>query len=183
MDTSGRALVTFLKWAGDKGQMKINTANALRGATMQVLKVLDGWESLDMRALDVDDTCRRFVNKRNQEFTPESMESYKRRFAQSVKEFLRYAEDPSSWKFSAKEREVSPARERKGNGIAANDDTGMAQPRAPTSAPVISGLVEYPFPLREGRPVYLRLPMDLKMAEVKRLTAYLNTLAVDAEAA
>ena len=39
--------------------------------------------------------------------------------------------------------------------------------------------MEYPFPLREGRPVFLRLPMDLKLAEVSRLTAYLKTLAVD----
>lgn len=46
----------------------------------------------------------------------------------------------------------------------------------------MSGLVEYPFPLREGRLAYLRLPMDLKMAEVRRLVSYLNTLAVDAEA-
>jgi hypothetical protein len=41
--------------------------------------------------------------------------------------------------------------------------------------------VEYPFPLREGRLAYLKLPVDLKATEVKRLTAFLNTLAVDAD--
>jgi hypothetical protein len=43
------------------------------------------------------------------------------------------------------------------------------------------GLVEYPFPLRAGKLGYLRLPADLRMAEVRRLSAYLATLAVDSD--
>jgi hypothetical protein len=181
IDTSGRALVAFWKWAADKGRMKANTAGALRAACTQVLGVLDNWETLDVRGIDVEDATRRFINKRNTGFTPESLEAYKRRFAQAVKLFLEYADDPSGWKFNS--RESSPTkRERKGNGGAATGTTAPAPTadRAATATAVMSGLVEYPFPLREGRPVYLRLPMDLKIAEVKRLTAYLNTLAVDA---
>jgi len=45
-----------------------------------------------------------------------------------------------------------------------------------------TGLVEYPFPIREGQTARLILPRDLKIAEVKRLTAFLATLPVDYEA-
>ena len=46
-----------------------------------------------------------------------------------------------------------------------------------------TGLVEYPYPLRETGSAYLRLPSDLKVAEVKRLAAFMMTFAVDAEIA
>jgi hypothetical protein len=42
-------------------------------------------------------------------------------------------------------------------------------------------MVEYPFPLRQGRLAYLKLPVDLTAAEVKRLTAFMNTLAVEVD--
>jgi len=180
IDTSGKALVAFWKWAAEKGRMKANTAGALRAACTQVLGVLDNWETLDVRGIDVGDATRRFVNKRNTGFTPESLEAYKRRFAQAVKLFLEYADNPSGWKFNS--REATPKRERKINGTTpeATATPAPAADRAATPSSVMSGLVEYPFPLREGRLAYLRLPMDLKMAEVKRLVSYLNTLAVDA---
>ena len=182
VDTSGQALVAFLKRAADKGLMKPNTANSLRAASAQVLGVLDNWQSLDVRAIDVEDTSRRFVNKRNTEFTPDSLEAYKRRFAQSVKIFLEYADNPAGWKFTAKESSA-PKRKTTETPTPATPDSAPAAAPERGAPPVMSGLVEYPFPLREGRLAYLRLPMDLKIAEVKRLSAYLNTLAVDAEAA
>src|SRR5215469_8067402 len=97
IDTSGQALIAFLKRAGDKGLMKTNTANSLRAASTQVLGVLDNWGTLDVRAIDVEEATKRFVNKRNEKFTPESLEAYKRRFSQAVKLFLEYADDPSGW--------------------------------------------------------------------------------------
>jgi hypothetical protein len=39
--------------------------------------------------------------------------------------------------------------------------------------------VEYPFPLRENCIVRLKLPSDLKVAEVERLAAFIRTLALD----
>jgi hypothetical protein len=175
IDTSGKALVTFLKRAGDKGLMKTNTANSLRAAASQVLGVLDNWETLDVRGIDVDEASKRFVNKRNEKFTPESLEAYKRRFAQAVKLFLEYAEDPSGWRFNGREPYQKKDRTKGGTPEAREAKEEKVSP-----APVMSGLVEYPFPLREGRLAYLRLPMDLKLTEVQRLTAYLKTLAVDA---
>lgn len=177
IDTSGKALVEHWKWAAEKGGMNTNTANGLRAACSQILSVADGWETLDVRTLDVNDLCRRFQNKRNKDFKPGSLEAYKRRFVQAVQLFLDYAKDPSSWKAPSQERS---SRKEKKPSAGSNGETPSPTSERSLPPAIMSGLVDYPFPLREGRLAYLRLPSDLKMAEVKRLTAYLNTLAVDA---
>jgi hypothetical protein len=184
IDTSGQALIAFLKKLGDDGDLKSNTANSLKASATQVLTVLPDWQTLDMRGLNVDDTFRKFVNKRSAEFKGDSLEAYKRRFTQVVKKFLEYADDPVKFKWQSEGASTKRDNNKKTSKNLTEKVATDAEPateRAP--APVISGLVEYPFPLREGRPVYLRLPMDLKLAEVARLNNYLKTLAVDSEVA
>jgi hypothetical protein len=181
INTSGRALVDHWKYASAKGLMNSNTANALRVACTKVLEVVDGWQSLDVRALNVEDVYRRFVNKRSKDFTPESLETYRRRFTLAVKEFLQYTEDPTSWKSPSNKRSVRKSKVAADeNGSDATVSPTMRAPALPIS---VGGLVEYPFPLREGLFAYLKLPADLKKAEVKRLVAYLDTLAVDIDQA
>jgi hypothetical protein len=176
VDTSGKSLIEHWRWASDKGVMNPNTASAFRAACAQVLSVAEGWESLDVRTIDVDDICRRFQNKRSKDFKPESLDAYKRRFGQAVTLFLKYANDPSSWKAPSQER---ASRKERRNTSLNNGDPTLAPLERTAPPSIASGLVEYPFPLREGRLAYLKLPVDLKVVEVKRLTAYLNTLAVD----
>lgn len=177
IDTSGKALIDHWKWAAEKNLMNVNTANALRAACSQVLSLLEGWETIDVRKIDVADVCRRFQNKRSKDFRPESLETYKRRFTQAVKLFLEYADNPSGWKAPFQDR--SP---RKGKNAIPISNVKFVQRREEhTPSYQDNGLVDYPFPLREGRIAHLRLPVDLKLAEVKRLNAYLTTLAVDFE--
>jgi hypothetical protein len=176
MDTTGKACVDFWKWAPGKGLVNANTATALRIACSQVLGVLDDWENLDVAALDTEDVFTRFVNLRRNDFTPESLATYKSRFNRALATFLDYAKDPAAWRPKAQ----SPRRER----AAPNNGTPPTPPKppapdAPAMATSRAGLVEYPFPLREGRFAYLRLPADLTAADVKRLTAYLTTLVIE----
>jgi|SRR5215510_7317744 len=180
MDTSGKALVDFWKWAGDKGLVNPNTASAKRAACSQVLGAMDDWESLDVSALNVDDVFRRFTNKRSKDFTPASLGTYKSRFQQALTEFLAYLKNPEGWKPRSQERAPSPRKERPAGASSKNGHGSPDVPPIVEELPGRAGLVEYPFPLREGRFAYLRLPADLKMADVKRLTAYLTTLAEDA---
>src|SRR5580658_4397666 len=150
IDTTGKSLVAHWGWASGKGLMKANTASALRAACSQVISVLDDWQTIDVRTLDVDDTFKRFQNKRAKDFTPESLEQYKRRFGRAVKLFLEYADNPSAWKLTSRE----PARrEKKPNGDHQEAVVNGAEvtPERRPSAPPASGLVEYPFPLRAGR--------------------------------
>src|SRR5437867_1085104 len=98
MDTSARAFVDHWKWAADKGLMNPNTANALRAASTQVLSVLDNWEDLDISKIDVDETFRRFENKRSKDFTPNSLQTYRSRFGKAVESFLAYINNPTAWR-------------------------------------------------------------------------------------
>lgn len=178
IDTSGKALVDHWKWAAEKGLMNLNTARSLSAACKQVLSVLDGWEKLDVRAIDVDDVVRRFQNRRNKDFKPDSLEVYKQRFGQAVAKFLQYADAPSSWKGVARDRQKRRGKSENNTSVVATS------PASRSSAELVNpgaALVEYPFPLREGRFAYLRLPADLRIADVKRLTAYLTTLVMDTE--
>src|SRR5437588_9672429 len=83
-DGSGRALVEHWSWAAKRGLMNPNTASALRAASSQVLGVLDDWQTVEVRSIDVDDLLTRFVNLRKKDFKPESLETYKHRFRQAL---------------------------------------------------------------------------------------------------
>jgi hypothetical protein len=176
-DTSGKAFVEHWSWAAERGEMNPNTAGALRAACAQVLSALENWETVDIRGIDVEDTFRRFQNKRARDFKAETLETYRRRFSQAVRLFLQWAEDPKSWK--------SPVRERKTrsrDSKEAEPDASPSERRSPgtiETPPPPRNLMDYPFPLPGNRIAFLRLPGDLKLAEVQRLTAFLTTLAVD----
>jgi hypothetical protein len=179
IDTSGQALVDHWKWAADKGLMNANTAATLGAATRQVLGVIDDWKTHDVRALDVEDVLRRFQNKRSKDFKPKSLSTYKARFTQAVRLFLSYTDDPGGWKPGGSNTNGATRPKRGSTKLAVGNETAID--RGNTPAPRMSGLVEYPFPLREGRFAYLRLPVDLSAADVHRLTAYLNTLVMEPE--
>ncbi len=175
MDTTGRALVDHWSWAADKGVMNKNTAGGIRSACSQVLSVLDDWETVDVKTLDVDDALLRFQNLKMKDFKPAVLETYKRRFRQAVASFLAYVQDPGGWKPRTLDR---PAPAEKNNHESdRGGDVGTRAARHETSQ---AGFVDYPFPLRDGQLVArLFLPRDLKMAEVKRLSAFMATLVVD----
>lgn len=181
MDTTGRALVDFWKRAGEKGLVNQNTAIAKKTACTQVLGAMDDWETLDVTSMNIDEVFRRFTNKRHNDFTPASLGTYKSRFTQALNDFLAYVNNPEGWKPS-QERPASQRREKPTSNNTTKAEA-VHTPAPVDTLPGRMGLVEYPFPLREGRYAYLRLPTGLKVAEVKRLTAYLMTLAEDAEIA
>ena len=164
-------------WAASKGVMNKNSAAAVRAACAQVLGVLDGWENIDVTTIDPDDVVQRFKNLRAKDFKPESLETYGLRFKKALASYLEYTRDPGTWKPTKQNRTQRPTH-RNGNGAEQTTDNQAESPSRPTEPPR-SGLVDYPFPLRDGLTVRLMLPRDIKSAEVKRLTAFMSTLTVD----
>lgn len=175
MEASGKAFVEHWSWAAQKGLMNKNTAAGVRAACGQVLGVLDNWREVDVRTLDVDDTVKRFKNVRRKEFKPRSLEVYGRRFRQALTSYRSYLDDPGGWKPATQQR---PSRAEKNGGNERQMETATSGGRPELGK---GALVDYPFPLRDGLTVRLLLPRDLKMAEVKRLNAFMTTLAVDFE--
>jgi len=180
METTGRSLVEYWDTVGDKGIMKPKTAEVLQSACRQVLSVEDGWEDLDIMQIDAESMFKRFVNKRAKGFKPGSLAAYRRRFFQALTMFKNYVNDPVGWKPTTRERNSAP--KGNGNGDDEPEQRPAAAPKMSSTTSAEAGLVDYPYPLREGRIARLRLPADLKMIEVRRLTAFMSTLAVDFEA-
>jgi hypothetical protein len=175
IDTSGQALVEFWKNKGTTGDVNPNTAQAMKAACSTVMSVEKDWQTLDVKTLDTDAVFRRFVNKNSGKFKQGSLQAYARRWPQAVKSFLEYASDPTNWKPPAADK---PVLKKKSGGADDHADESTAEITIRAASPA-TGLIDYPFPLRAGRPVYLRLPADLTAPEVKRLTTFLNSLAID----
>jgi len=179
METTGKALVDHWSWAAEKGLMNRNTAGGMRSACAGVLSVLGDLDAIDVKTLDVEQALVQFQNLKAKGFKPKVLETYKRRFRQGVASYLSYVEDPGGWKPRTLERPAP--QERNGN------HEGESKPETPSrptrqELPQL-GFVEYPYPVREGQIARLILPRDLKMTEVKRLSAFMATLAADFQAA
>ena len=174
MDTTGRGLINFWGYVAEKGLMKPNTASVYRSACSQILGIEAGWETLDMRALDVPALLKRFENKRHSDFKPESLDVYKRRFVLAHRNFLEYVEDPGHWKPTAK------TRNRRKSDPAVPQEPEEAIPSAPkTESKPGDDLIQYPFPLANYGTAWLRLPRELSRSDVRRICAFVTALGVD----
>jgi hypothetical protein len=184
---TGAGIVDFLDYAIRTGNLKSSTGQAMRTAVKEVLSATqgaDGWESVDLTTLDADDVLRRFETLRAMKFTPGSLITYKGRFSRALAMFNEYRASPASWRPSVKQR----ARARS-NGSpsapspsavspAAGPEPGAASSQAPHSGPR-SAIITYPFPLREGVLASIELPDDLTRREARRLSAFIESLAID----
>lgn len=175
METTGKAFVEHWNWAAEIGVMNKNTAGGLRVACTQVMSSLDDWESVEVKGLDVEQTLVRFQNLKKKDFKPAVLDTYKRRFRLAIASYLNYLQDPAGWKPRTNER--MPAFIEKAN----DRNHGPEVARHIKHEIPQAGLVEYPFPLREGQIARLVLPRDLKSSEVKRLSAFMSTLVIDLE--
>jgi hypothetical protein len=181
MDTTGKSLAEHWNWAASKGVMNKNTAGALRAACTQVLGVLDDWQNVDVSTIDPDDVVRRFKNLRAKDFKPESLETYGSRFKNALSSYLEYTRDPGTWKPTRQNR--ARVLRANGNGAATTSGSEAEVTTSGVAEHPRAGLVDYPFPLRDGLTARLMLPRDLKASEVKRLNAFMSTLTIDFEQA
>jgi hypothetical protein len=133
------------------------------------------WEGINIRELDVEGLIERFENLRAGDYKQETLNVYGRRFRRAIELFLAYLEDPSSWK---------PLTRKGGVKDAGRDMMieGRGELRPPVSADKdvdASGLMNYPFPLREDCVVQLNLPKILSKKDIERLASFLNALVME----
>jgi hypothetical protein len=182
--TTASDVLKFLDYAEKKGLLKGNTAAGHKAAAKKVLSIEGDLDKVDVRALDLDMLFQRFENLHKDEFTPGSLQTYRGRVRQAISWYLTWSANPSGWmppvgvtRGPRPTTNGKPTADNPPKPGAADDPTP-----APPPAPEPKGrLIDYPFPLREGVLARLFLPADLKRAEVRRLTAYMATLAVDGD--
>lgn len=181
METTGKQFVEFWGWVSSKGLMNDNTAKSFSAAVRQVISIDENWETLDVSGINVDDLLQRFRNVRSKDFKPDSLNVYGRRFKQALDLFLQYIRDPAGWKFNG--RQITYSRKPKAEKSDKQQQNSQSSESVdevtfPQLANLVS-LIEYPFPLRDNCVVRLKLPPDLKIAEVERLSAFVRALALD----
>ncbi len=177
MDTTGKGFSDFWTTAAKRGLMKVNTASSFAAPVRKVLSVETDWETLDINQLDVDSLLERFRNLHAHELTQGSLVAYERRFKAALQIYQEYVSNPTKWKYkgqtsSARKKEAKTAASRKSEAGPTLHEVGGGSPSSVQ-------LLDYPFRLREDCIVRLRLPANLKVAEVDRLTAMMRTLAMD----
>lgn len=184
MDTSGKALVNHWTWAADKGLMNGATAASLKSACAKVIGILDDWEEVDVKSIDVEHTIERFQNLHARDFTPSSLETYASRFRKAVGLFMEFTTNPAGWRVSGRTRRQKPKEEARKNGAnqteaPSSNDSDIKHSNHEDCGRDDVHLISYPFPLRRGITVKLSLPDDLTTIEARRLSAFLLTLASD----
>jgi hypothetical protein len=177
VDATGKGLIEFVNFASEKHLINANTAGALRAASREVLSAIEpeGWETLDLRTVDVDDFTTRFERARVGKLKPESLLVYKSRFRNAMQMYFAYLDNPSGWRYkperpSASRKKTTPVFVP---SEGATSDEQPVDPRGPRAS-----TIEYPFPLRQGMVVKLHLPSDLTRPEAKRLAAFIDALAL-----
>jgi hypothetical protein len=184
---TGAGLVAFLDYAIQKGYLKTATGQAMKTAVKEVLSATEGaedWQSVDLTSLNEDDVLRRFETLRAMKFSAGSLSTYKGRFSRASAMFEEFRTSPASWRPSVKQRSRTKAN---GPSSAPSSDTAAVAPKAGVApAPAQhsghrSAIITYPFPLREGVLASLELPADLTRREALRLSAFIESLAIETE--
>jgi len=181
--STGAGVMTFLDFAMEKGYLKVPTGQSMKTACKEVLSATSGndWEQTDLSSLDIDDTVRRFETLRAMKFSTGSLNTYKGRFKKSLAMFEEFRTNPGSWRPDIKPR----SRVSKAPDKIAEDAASTVTPSGSSLQPIRSAanMITYPFPLRDGVLVSLQLPADLTRREAKRLSAFVDSLAVEEQPA
>ena len=171
-------LLEFLDYARAKGILARKTADAYKSASSLVLSIEgEGWEATDLRNVDLDQQVNRYIRLRGQKASPQTLATYHQRVATAIDLYLDFLGNPAGFRGPA-----GRPRQAVGGG---RRETGPSVSNPPTQQPArgrkATVLVTYPFPLRSGAMAYLQLPRQLSEADVKRLSTFLQSLAIDGD--
>lgn len=169
---SAAALLTFLDFLGQKGLIPPATASSRKATANKVLSILSDDESQDVLSLDLDNLMQRFHNLNNQQYTPESLQTYKSRMKTALEDFRSYTENPLGFKPTGQGKsKLKLATDKSGNGNQKTKSASdVASHSTPASSPAILGVSVLPIPLRADLTVQIAgLPFDLTPGEAKKI--------------
>jgi hypothetical protein len=199
MSGMGSGYMAFLDYTGDKGLLGKENSQRIKQASREVLQQVEGegWETMDVRELELDDVAKRFETLRATKYTPSSLKAYQSRFRTGMTMYREFLQDPGGWRPKKASRSAIHSRRRvqaassghvaptvQQTTVEASDQPSVETPERTERAD--TEMMTYPFPLRrDGGVVFARLilPHDLTPAEAKRIGDHINTLAIDEQRA
>lgn len=178
-DYSRTALMRFLDILEEKGLAKSNTVIGRRVACTKILDDLSSEEESDVRRIDVETAVKKFVNKNPGDLSPRTLGEYRRRIQRTIKDFVRYNEDPESFKPIGRAGTTNREARRNGQQVRSDDANDRSKPQS--SAPVPTSGLSLSYPLRPDFLAQVVVPRDLKLNEARRLSAFVMTLSPEYE--
>jgi hypothetical protein len=173
-------LLDFLDFLVAKGYATGAAVTPWKSATSRVFKVVEkGKEfgAIDVRSLNEAEYLGRFATLAKGELKEESIAAYRKRFERAVLAYRDYLENsrvPSSRRRGRVKAAADPAPSTSAANATPGDANGNGAPKVD-----VSSLIDFPFPLRSGQIVQLRLPTRLEKADAERIAAFVRTLAFD----
>lgn len=172
-------LLAFCDYLIDKGYGTSGGVTPWKSAAKQIFEAVagDGWGSVDVRELDLDDYIRRFENMERGHYKAESIQSYGSRLRRAMEAYLAFLADGRTPTLrQGPRRQSEPTNGRSGKGTL---PSVRSEGRATAGASPITDLIEYPFPLRSGQLAYVRLPKLVEKDDAERLAAFIRTLVFE----
>jgi hypothetical protein len=181
MATDTKALLAFLDRCAKTDQLSPEMALALSRATGSILRTVapENWLELDMQTVAIDDVFTEYRSRRP-ELKLNTIGEYRRRFGRAVtlfRDYLQAAKGEGACDMSTQEEQLHEVQ----RSPSESEPVSIRPTPKPISSEKSQPLIAYPFPLRDNCIVTLQLPPDLTQQEVKRLTTFLNALAVASE--
>lgn len=156
-------LLAFLDWMADKGLAPSNTISSRKASSNKVLSALGAEETVDVTLVDVDDAIRRFGVKHGQEYSPDSLQSYKSRLRTALDDFKAYCDNPVGFRPAGR----SPTRTK---GEKPSTVKTRTPPVSEPVAPRQSSHNVVPVGIREDVTVQIgNLPFDLTADEARKI--------------
>ena len=142
----------------------------------------DNPEQVDIATLDVEDLLIRFQNLRKQNFKPQVLEAYKRRFRNAVKSYKQYLDNPGTWRPASQERSGASERRRRSSNPSPESSVEISRSARSHAASADGMSEEYRLPLRPSVMARLVLPLDLTREEATRIKVFVDMLVVPTSA-
>jgi hypothetical protein len=170
-------LLKFLDYVGSKGLLSPATAESRKASVNKVLGILSDDEAEDVSKLDLEEVVHRFANLHGQSYTQDSLRTYKSRTKSSIEDFLRYVDNPLSFKVGGQTRERK-SKQSNGQAGAPRREMDAPPPAPPRGSPPIAASSILPIPIRADLVVHVQgLPFDLTEAEAKKIANVIQAMA------
>lgn len=163
------AFLSFLDYLGQKGLIPNATASSRRATANKVVSILSEEEAQDVLSLDLDHLMQRFHNLNGQQYTPESLQTYKSRMKTALEDFRNYVENPLAFKPAGQGRAKTKQNGEKPNTLK-REHAPHVQSSAPSPSPPSSTVMVLPIPLRTDLTVQIAgIPFDLTKSEAQKI--------------
>ena len=187
-DYSKRALLDFVETSIKKGWVNVNTGGGVRTACKHILDQVR--DDADVRGINVSESVGLFANRNPGKLSGDSLKVYQSRVQAMIDSFITFVDDPLAHK-PASRASVPRSRKvetRNGQPHFVQSDAQQPAVSSPNASSFHQPLVRavatetsltLPFNLRPDFLAQVTVPRDLTKDEAKRLSTFIDALAID----